>query len=362
MTLVADRVMIFHPSENGRFVKSQSSLPFIWNGEFIGEVSGMLNSIPAVKGNKLYYLSPANQYVILQRYDVKTHIIELVKRIYGLPMIPYNLCYFKNKQYIMYSYTPFNEIEYTLWQRKKEEINDSERLLFFFHWMLGIRGKIVRAYMDGHSGGSVIMSNGKYSAIDYSGTDMTQAKINKYFGTYRNFQNTGMYFNRADKIDAIRSLMTCENYWWFQEIDKRIRGDVISQQPLPYASTPSQIFYDQSGFQQQLSLQNQVTNNFVTPSTMNQNTFDFDKAIPYIDIKPDNIPSTPQKEEIDNFPTPNKNIEFDDSIKTPTNHHFDNPIMAPFGYFTDAVKSVSPNTRYSLFQRPDIYTGLDASY
>ena len=117
--LTQDRVMIFHPSENGRFVKKTSDQCFQWTGEFIGEVSSMLNEIPAIKGNKLYYLSPVNQYVILQRYDTKTHIIELIKRIYSLPMIPYNLCYFNNKKYIMYSYTPFNEIEYILWQRKK---------------------------------------------------------------------------------------------------------------------------------------------------------------------------------------------------------------------------------------------------
>lgn len=241
MALAQDRVMIFHPSENGRFIKSQADGYFQWTGDFIGEVSGILNAIPAVKGNKLYYLSPANQYVTLQKYDTKTHIIELIKRIYGLPMIPYNLCHFKNKKYIMYSYTPFNEIEYTLWQRKKNEINDVERRIFFFHWMLGVKGKIVRAYINGHSGDSVTMSNGKYSTIDYIATDMTQAKINKYFDNYRNFQNIGMFFNSIEKIDAIRGLMSQENYWWFQEMEKRIKGQVITQPSIPYAPTPPQL-------------------------------------------------------------------------------------------------------------------------
>lgn len=323
MSLAQDRVMIFHPSENGRFIKKTAENSFYWTGEFIGEVSGMLNEIPSVKGNKLYYLSPANQYVILQKYDTKTHIIELIKRIYELPMIPYNLCYFKNKQYIMYSYTPFNEIEYTLWQRKKEEITDGERLLFFFHWMLGIKGKVIRAYTDCYSGGSVIMSNGKYSVIDYNNTDMTQAKINKYFGTYRSFQNTAMFFNRLEKIDAIRSVMNHENYWWFQEIERRIRGNVISQQPIPYSSTPQK---SQTSYV--LGISNfQYINNTDQSQIINDSL----NAIPYHpthNIQQNNNTNMEKKEE-----------------KIISNKHYSNETDIP----------ISPNTRYALFQQPKNY-------
>lgn len=297
--------MIFHPSENWRFVKKTNDCSFSWSGEFIGEVSELLNEIPAIKGNKLYYLSPANQYVILQRYDTKTHIIELIKRIYGLPMIPYNLCHFKNKQYIMYSYTPFNEIEYTLWKRKKDEITDSERLLFFFHWMLGVNGKIVRAYIDGHSGGSVTMSNGKYSPIDYKNTDMTQAKINKYFGTYRNFQNTSIFFNRLEKIDTIRSLMTYENYWWFQEIEFRIRGQVISQPSIPYPPTP----------QRDIPIIG-IDNFQLNSNNQSHNTTDFSQAIQYSSTVSENIP--------------------------------------PYGYLSESDE-ISSKSHYTLFQHPIMY-------
>jgi hypothetical protein len=191
----------------------------------------------------------------------------------------------------MYSYTPFNEIEYTLWQRKKEEITDSERVIFFFHWMLGVKGKVVRAYMDGHGGGSVTLSNGKYSAIDFNKNDMSQAKINKYFDNYRSFQNTGMLFNVTEKIDSIRLLMTHENYWWFQEIERRIKGQVITQPSIPYAPTPT--------------CQSPLPVQFINS-------------------------------------TPNKNEHTSSQ----------NNIGPPFNYFTNADISVSPNTRYSIFQQP----------
>lgn len=341
MTLEADRVMIFHPYENNRFIKNHCESQFQWTGEFIGEVSGILNEIPALKGNKLYYLSPANQYVMLQRYDVKTHTIELIKRIYGLPMIPYNLCLFKNKQYIMYSYTPFNEIEYSLWRKKKEEITDGERYLFFFHWMLGVKGKIVRAHVDMFTGGSVIMSSGKYSAIDFVGTDMTQTKINKFFGDYRTFQNTGMFFNRLDKIDEIRNIISQQNYWWFQEIEKRIRGQVISQPSLPYAASPSVSSATSMTF---------CNFNFNPPQPQ---SIDDTPAIPFVSERKEKREQNEdaEGEGVNTIDVTNNIVDVAEEGGRGRGSFY--PI-----FHVNTYQEVSPDTRYSLFQQPTQYKEL----
>ncbi len=222
-----DRVMIFHPCENGRFVNSNIGTFFNWTGDYIGEISGFISKIPAVKGNNLYFVNGLNQYVILKKYNTRTHIIEMIKRIYQLPIIPYNLCNYKNRAYFVYLYTPFNEIEYTLWKRKKDEITDGERIIFFLHWILGVRGKIVRAYINGSNSDSIILSNGSYSEIDYSKNDITQAKISRYFDSYTVFQSVGSFFYDEVKIQYIRDLMNDQNYWWFQEIERRIKSNFI---------------------------------------------------------------------------------------------------------------------------------------
>lgn len=225
--MAQDRIMIFCPSENTRFIKRQTDTVFQWTGEFVGEVDCVINQIPAMKGTKLFQLYPVNQYVILQQYDTRTHIIELIKRIYGMNIIPYNLCIYKKKKHIMYLYVPFNEIQYSLHKKKKDEVSESERIVFFFHWMLGVKGKAVQVYINGTGSNSIVISCGKYSTIDYNKTQLSQGSISKFFGTYHGFQNMASKFNDNNKLDQIRALMTDVNYWWFDAIQNRIVSTVV---------------------------------------------------------------------------------------------------------------------------------------
>lgn len=235
--MTQDRIMIFSPSENNRFIKRQSNTGFQWTGEFVGEVDSLINQIPAMKGTKLFQLYPVNQYVILQRYDTRTHIIELIKRIYGMNIIPYNLCKYKKKDYIMYLYVPFNEIHYSLYGKKKDEVSDNERIVFFFHWILGVKGKAVQVYINGTGSNSIVISTGKYSTVDYASTQLTQGSINKFFGTYHVFQNMATRFNDTTKLDQIRALMTNVNYWWFDAIQDRIISTVVPTNIQSYSPT-----------------------------------------------------------------------------------------------------------------------------
>lgn len=222
--MIQDRVMIFDPIVNSRFIKNFSESTFQWTGDDIGDITNMLNSIPAIKGVKLFHLYPANQYVILKKYEPRLHMIELMKRFFGLNLIPYNLCTYRKKQYIMYLYVPFHEVEYNIRCKKKDEITDDERKIYFFHSILGIKGKMVKIYTTSTDGTiqPIILSNGNYSTIDYKKNEMTSFAMSKFFGNYHVLYNISLFFKDQEKVDGVRSLMTTENYWWFQEIEKRI--------------------------------------------------------------------------------------------------------------------------------------------
>lgn len=213
-----DRCLIFHPCENNRFVTNLQQVSFQWTGEYIGDVTECLNQLPAMKNTKLYFISPANQYVILEKYDPKTHIINMIKRIYGMKMIPYNLCIYKKKEYIMYQYMPFIELPYTAYRKKATEINEDERQVIFLHWILGVKGKMIRVVGDYN----ITISHSKYSNVDYTKNDISSYTMDKFFGNYHTWYNTALFFKDIDKINSIRNIMNETNYWWFQEIDRRI--------------------------------------------------------------------------------------------------------------------------------------------
>lgn len=225
-----DRVMIFNPSENGRFIRNFNDFPFNWTGENIGDVTECLNQIPALKGNKLFYMYQTKQYVILQKYDTLTHLVEIMKRIFGLKIVPYNICIYKKKPYIMYSYIPFNEVNYNMHKLKKEQITDEERKIFFFHWMLGIKGKVIKVYTtnkeNNYDGSYIVISNRKYSSINYETNKLSNAAAKKFFGSYQNLYNTALFFNDEEKLGLIRLYMNYENDWWFQEIERRLKQNI----------------------------------------------------------------------------------------------------------------------------------------
>lgn len=227
---VQDRLMIFKPHENMRFVVNFKDTPFTWSGENIGDVTEVLNVVPAVKGNKLFYMSPANQYVILRKYDGITHTIELLKRIFEMKLVPYNLCFYKKKSYIMYLYAPFNEIEYSFLRKKSLEITNDEKKIFFFHWLLGVKGKTLKVFTN--DGGYVILSNGRYSDINYIKNNINDRNISKIFGDYQQLYNISEPFKDENKINSMYTLMYENNNWWFQEIKKRLDDIVVIGQPI----------------------------------------------------------------------------------------------------------------------------------
>uniref|UniRef100_A0A6C0BEE0 Uncharacterized protein n=1 Tax=viral metagenome TaxID=1070528 RepID=A0A6C0BEE0_9ZZZZ len=213
-------LLIFDPNFSVLFVKNSSTKVFEWNGEFIGDITALINKIPAMKGRNLFYFYPMNQYFILQKYDPTTHIIEMIKRIYGFHMIPYNTCIYRKKSYFMYQYVPFNELEYSPYKKKSVDIIDDERKIYILHWLLGVKGKFSRIMISNSE--HIFISKGKYTSINYEKNDVSSASLKRFFVDYTHLYNIVSTFREDIKIDKMRSLFTLENYWWFQEIEKRM--------------------------------------------------------------------------------------------------------------------------------------------
>ena len=214
-----DGVLIFDPTYSVLFVKNNTNRIFEWTGEFIGDITNFTNKIPAMKGKNLFFFHPSNQYVILEKYETSTHIIEMIKRIYEFNMIPYNICLYRKKYYFMYQYIPFTEYEYSPNKKKKVDINDQERKIYILHWLLGVKGKVSRITINDCY---ITISKGKYTKINYIKNDVSNASLQRYFIDYHHLYNIVSLFKDDLKLDKMRSLFSLENYWWFQEIEKRM--------------------------------------------------------------------------------------------------------------------------------------------
>ncbi len=214
-----DGVLIFDPNYSVCFVKNTADRYFDWTGNYVGDLTDFLNKIPALKGKNLFYLHPTKQYVILEKYDTKTHIVEMVKQIYGMNMIPYNLCTYKKRHYFMYRYIPLTQTEYSPNKKKLDQITNDERMIFVLHWILGIKGKYVRIEDNNLK---IVLSKGKYSDINYEKNDFSSASIHRYFYSLDHFKSVINEFRDEDDLEKIQCLFSQQNYWWYQEIEKRL--------------------------------------------------------------------------------------------------------------------------------------------
>lgn len=221
-----DGVLIFDPNHSVFFAKNTVDRYFQWTGDYIGDATNVVNRIPALKGKPLFYLHPTQQYVILQKYDTKTHIIEKIKQIYGMNMIPYNICTYKKRQYFMYRYIPYTQKEYSPNRKKINFITDDERKVFTLHWILGVKGKYLQISYENQDMNSQIttftISKGKYSDINYEKNDFSSAAIHRYFHNLDHFKSFITEFKNEDDLEKIQCLFSQENYWWYQEIEKRL--------------------------------------------------------------------------------------------------------------------------------------------
>lgn len=214
-----DGMLVFHPSCNDMFIKNYCESKFVWNGSDIGEISSFVNRIPALKSKKIFYLFPAQQYISLEPYTVLNHYIECIKPIFGIRQIPFNICTYKSRKYIMYVSYPEYETIYSLMKKKPHEITDEERKIYLFHWILGVRGKYMRVRT---TSGYFYFSRASYGSVNLKRNDISKSAVRLLFGTLdvvrRNFND---YINE-DNIYKLRCLLETHNYNWFYDINSRI--------------------------------------------------------------------------------------------------------------------------------------------
>jgi len=220
---MSDENLIFNPEYSSFFTKNCASLYLTLNGEYIGDITHQVNKIPSMKNTNLFYSGPSNQYVILQKYDIGTHIIECIKQIYNFNIVPYNICIYKNKKYILYDYIPFTQQEYSLNKKKYVEVTDQERRIFLLHWLLGIKGKISNYNMNGIN---IVFSKGKYSKVDYDKNAMSNASLYRFFLDHDHLYIMLQFFKDDEKLNKIRLLFSDENYWWYQQIENKLESIV----------------------------------------------------------------------------------------------------------------------------------------
>lgn len=215
-------MLIFHTSCNNMFIKTQCGFMIRWNGEFIGEIKDFANKIPALKGKRLFLLYPANQYISLEPYTFINHYVECIKVILGMNSLPFNTCTYKNKQYIVYDSYPEYDTIYCLSKKNSNDINDEERKIYLFHWLLGLRGKFMcRRTTDGY----IYYSRSGYGNFNPKRNDISKAAIKKLFGGingYDEIKRVLLLFLTRDRIYNLRCFLETHNYEWFYNINQRI--------------------------------------------------------------------------------------------------------------------------------------------
>jgi hypothetical protein len=208
-----EELLIFSPIHNEIFVKNYHSTKIAWNdGSHIGDIDKIVNPIPAKKGKKIFYLYPSNQYVILEKYNIITHYVEIIKSIYNLYSIPFNICTYKKKEYICYKYVPFCQFNQKL---NKKIITNDERIIHIFHWIIGMKGKISKIVT---TSGDIYISKGSYIETNV----FSKLQMKRCFSDFKFFNDTLSIFKDEKKLYKVRNLLEDKNYSWFYDINKRL--------------------------------------------------------------------------------------------------------------------------------------------
>lgn len=211
--------LVFQHDFSMKFVTNHYSNSFSFDGSFVGEIKDFINKIPAIKSKRLFYVYPANFYITLEKYSVENHYIEYIKKFFNISTIPYNLCTYKGKMYIMYISYPQYEMTYRLLGKNAYDITEEERKIYLFHWLLGVRGKYMKVKSKT---GYLYYSRANYGKINKKRSEITKTAITKLFYGFDNIVNTMINLYNDNGYDKLRDLLQNQNYWWFYDIDVKL--------------------------------------------------------------------------------------------------------------------------------------------
>lgn len=164
-----------------------------------------------------------NQYIIMYQYKPLIHYVELIKTIVGINCINMCFCNLVSKTQIAYECFPYYDYSYSNTELiNRGNINDEERKLYIFHWILGIRGKIMKRLT---TGGYFYYSSPPYNCLNLEIKQFNKSALNKLFyglSQYDEIKKIILSLFNLDKLEKIYYLLVDKNFEWYTSIKKRI--------------------------------------------------------------------------------------------------------------------------------------------
>lgn len=193
-----------------------SNFESFWNGQDVGNIDNLTNEIYILDK---YLVFHCDFYFVIEKYTILNHYVEILKYLFDIPMRPFNICTFRGLKYFMFPIDPNYESEIQVHKIKISEFTDEQRIIGIFHWIIGVKGKILEKYTDN---GSIYTSRGQY-ILDYFNNELKDLVIKKYLPTVeikRHFYN---FFSKTKKIQLISEFLSEHLLWsWYQTIIQRI--------------------------------------------------------------------------------------------------------------------------------------------
>ena len=203
--------LVLSSDETRRICKRTEPLFFDWKtNEDLGNLTSYLTKVPSINGTKIYY-NESGHYFFVELIKIETEYVLKMMKIFELNVRRYRTCTMRSRNYFLFETFPNHEY----FVKTKENIPRNEKIVRIFHWILGLKGKVLfRTFED------EFFSCGPY-IVDYPGTILKKAEIDRLFenkNEMRSFSDMFLY-----KMDDIRMMFGKKNRAWFVEISKRVR-------------------------------------------------------------------------------------------------------------------------------------------
>lgn len=218
-----DGGLLVLPSQHthARFYTKKLLASIEYVGCDIGEITNFAECIPCKINDRLfYYVDPmkGGLYFLSRRYDPIDDLVEQLKYIFEIPILPYNICKINGRSHFIYECYPEYENEFLLTSVNPKKLTDNERLIGIFHWIIGAKGKY---WIRNTTWGNYIYSKGPY-VVDFDKTNLTKIAIKRFLPNLEYKRSYGLFFNTEQKLDLLRDLLYKHHYTWYRYIFDRL--------------------------------------------------------------------------------------------------------------------------------------------
>lgn len=207
-------LLVLSIDETQRICKETSSIEITWNEEDKGNILKKLTKVPSISSTKIYYNSCGYYFFLEMINDISCSVLKLC-RIFDIPIRRFHTGTMRKKDYFMFECLP--EHENFIKIKLKEEIAEEVKLIAVFHWIIGVKGKILCRSTESEV---EFFSCSPY-ILDYRKSDFSDSKFKKLVPDRNTKISFGNFF--YSKIDRVENYLNKKSRWWFLEIYKRIK-------------------------------------------------------------------------------------------------------------------------------------------